>query len=258
MGSIGPRHGFVADVREESVLVTPTARHRSHRKYFSNLAPLFLLLMMVSCAFLVQGNVNEKETQKDPAPGSVVPIGPGFEIYSLRGTAAGISNNMTSILFDSSDLPFELSSLLFTSSQSGYTLGATYYAGSGMILNVSGPSGNITMREPSGKIIRALEYQGQPSIVFNGETAFTSTPKARAEFEGTEILVQDWLKDTWSPELGVVLERPTGMTIDNSEFYVMVFQPQAPVPEFGVFPLAAIMMVVVCVLVNRFRNRASP
>ncbi len=126
-----------------------------------------------------------------------------------------------------------------------------------MILNVTGPSGNLTMREPGGKIIRSLEYQGQPTIVFNGETAFTSTPKAYAEFEGTEILIQDWLKDTWSPEMGVVLERPTGLTIDNSEFYVMVFQPQAEVPEFGVLPAVIIVISIVCGLAARARRGTS-
>ena len=216
---------------------------------------LGLLFLMVSSAFLAQGIAVVKVDQADPSQDSVTKAGPAFTVYSMRGTCSNTGTNVTSVTFDSSELPFEFTSLLFSSLQGGSVSGATSYAGSGMILNVTGPHGSITMKEQSGKVIRTLQYQGQPTLVFNGETAYTATPKAYAEFEGTEILIQDWLKGTWSPEAGVVLERPTGMTIDTSEFYLMVFQPQAPVPEFGMFPLVALTVVVVCAVISRLRAR---
>jgi hypothetical protein len=242
-------------LRESSAKVAHSATQRQHHSYVLNVVALGILFLLISSAVIAQGIAVDKTKQTDSSQDSVANAGPAFTVYSMRGICSNIGTAATSVTFDSSELPFEFTSLLFNTLQGGSVPGATYYAGSGMILNATGPNGNITMKEQSGKIIRTLQYQGQPSIVLNGEAAYTTTPKAYAEFEGTEILIQDWLKGTWSPEKGVVLERPTGMTIDTSEFYLMVFQPQAPVPEFGMFPLVALMVVVVCAAVSRMRSR---
>lgn len=257
MGHIGPRGGFVADLRESSTKNARSEEPRQHHNYVSIVVAFGLLFLLVTSAYLAQGIAVDNVDQTDASQDSVSRAGPAFTVYSMRGTYSSIGANMTSVTFDSSDLPFEFTDLLFSNPQGGSVPGATYYAGSGMIFNVTGPDGNVTMKEHGGKVIRTLQYQGQLSIVFNGEAAYTATPKAYAEFEGTEILVQDWLKGTWSPEMGVVLERPTGMTIDTSEFYLMVFQPQAPVPEFGTFPLVVLMVVVVGVVASRLRTKEA-
>ncbi len=209
---------------------------------------------MVGSAFLVTGKVVDKGEQSDALPDPTGRIAPGFTVYSLSGLVRNQGAGTTSVTFDSTDLPFVFSSLLFVAPSGGGT-DSVYYAGSGMILNVTGPHGNITLKEQSGKTVRTVEYEGQPSIVINGEAAYTSTPKAYAEFEGTEILIQDWLKGTWTPEKGVVLERPAGMTIDTTEFYVMVFQSPNAVPEFGALPLVSVAVALVCILAFRRKTK---
>lgn len=165
--------------------------------------------------------------------------------------------NQTSIRFASYQLPFAFSSLVFRDYRVNPVIGATYYAGSGMILNVTGPDCNVTLKEEGGAVICTVRYTGQASIVFNGETVYTSTTKAITRYEGTDLLVQDWLKGTWSPEKGVILERPAGMTIEDSEFFLMVFQPQVAVPEFGAFlPVVVAVMAAAASLIARRRRDA--
>ena len=255
MGALGPTGSFVADVRESPVRAAAPVKQRQPRRFVSSLLALGLISLLVSTAYFAQGNIATEKVETSPDPDSTNKIGPGFKVYGLRELSRTEGTNQTSISFTTRTLPFDFNSLVFGDYASNPKIGATYYAGSGMILNVSGPSGNVTLKDMSGRVIRSVCCQGQASIVFNGETVYTSTPKATTTYEGTDILVQDWLKGTWSPEEGVVLERPTGMTIDNSEFYLMVFQPPAAVPEFGVFPAAAVMIVIVCVVLARFRRQ---
>ena len=216
---------------------------------------LGMIALMVSTAYFAQGDVASDDSQAVPEPDSVDMVGPGFKAYSLRELSRTDGTNQTAIRFSADDLPFDFDCLVFGDYSRNPVAGATYYAGSGMILNVSGPNGSVILRGLNGTIIRTVEYQGQESIVFNGETVYTSTPKASTRFEGTDILVQEWLRGTWSPGMGVVLERPAGMTVENSEFYLMVFQPPAAVPEFGAFPVAALTVAIVCALISRTRGK---
>jgi hypothetical protein len=211
--------------------------------------------LLVSSTYFAQGDTDSKGTQIDPDPDSANIVSPGFKVYGLRELSRTEDLNQTHICFAADSLPFDFSNLVFGDYSSGPLVGETYYAGSGMILNVSGPNGNVTLREHDGAVIRTVQYQGQESIVFNGETVRTSTPKTTTRYEGTDLLVQDWLEGSWSPEEGVVLERPTGMTIEESEFFLMVFQPPAAVPEFGAFPVAAFMTAFVCILAAMFSRR---
>ncbi len=220
-----------------------------------SLLALGLVCLLTSTAFFALGNADTRSTQ--PSPDPPAKVGPGFRVYSMSELSRTEEANKTTIRFTSSALPFDFRSLVFRDYTVNTVIGATYYAGSGMILNASGQNGNVALREQDGIMIQTIEYQGQSSIVFNGETVYTSTTKATTLYEGTDLLVQDWLKGTWSPEKGVVLERPTGMTIKDSEFYLMVFQPPATVPEFGALPAVAVLMMAVAILLSRPRHHSG-
>lgn len=183
-------------------------------------------------------------------------IGSGYRVFRIGEQSRVDGTDTTAIRFASNALPFRLENIVFGDYSSEPVLGTTYYAGSGMILNVTGPSGNITLKEPAGKLIRLIHYEGQATIVLNGETTYTSTKTTGTQYEGTDILVQDWLKGTWSPETGVVLERPAGMTIVDSELYLMVFQSQASVPEFGLLPVVGLTVLIVCAFAARAKKKA--
>jgi hypothetical protein len=256
VGPIGPTGSFVADLRTSPVEAGLARRHRP-RRYLSSLVALGVISLLISLAYFAQGSMDAKELRANPEPDSVNMVGPGFKVYSLGELSRTEALNQVSISFSTTGLPFDFTSLVFGDYETNPVVGTTYYAGSGMILNVSGPGGNVTLKEQNGKVIRVIQYQGQTSIVLNGETVYTSTPTATTHYEGTDILVQDWLKGTWSPQEGVVLERPTGMTIETSEFYLMVFQPPATVPEFGALPIVATVMMIICAMVARVRKKGS-
>jgi len=255
VGPIGPKGSYVADVRDSPSQLRPTIRRQ--RRFLSSWLVLGVISLLISTAYFAQGSLDARESKTKPPPDAVdeIGIGSGFTVYSLGELSRTEAAGTTSISFDADGLPFDFDSLVFGSYETNPVVGATYYAGSGMILNASGSSGNVTLKEQSGKVIRVIQYQGQSSIVLNGQTVYSSTPTASTQYEGTDILVQDWLKGTWSPDMGVLLERPTGMTIESSEFFLMVFQPQAQVPEFGALPMVAMAAMVICIVVSRSRKK---
>jgi len=230
--------------------------HKELRRFASLALALSIVSILVGFTYLAQGDLLTRGAEQAPSDDQANKVGPGFRVYILEELSRTVTANKTVLAYSIESLPFDLTTLSFGDFQNGPQAGVTYYAGSGMLLNVSGPRGNIVLKEPSGKTIRELSYQGQASIVFNGETITTSFPRASTDYEGTDVLIQDWLKGTWSPDKGVVVEHPSGLTVERSEFYLMVYQAPTTVPEFGTLP--AVALVVVILFVCSARRKKLP
>jgi hypothetical protein len=214
---------------------------------------LGLALLLASLLHSVPGKASETSTESpapSPANDSYV-----FKVYALNHTSTRAVSNGTALFFDMAQLQVNFSRVRFGDCRMDSEYSATYYAGSGILLNSSGTNAWITLREGDGKLVSNVFYHGQPLVVFNGQTMTYVNCDRPAVFDGTDMIVQDWRKGNWTPNDGIVIEHPKNVTISGARFYLAVYQPgvNAQMPEFDLLP-AVVSVFVVVVLARRFKK----
>ena len=135
---------------------------------------------------------------------------------------------------------------------------ATYYAGSGVLLNSSGTKAWIALAEGNGKLVSRVFYRGQTMVVLNGQTTTYINSSRPAAYNGTDLMVQDWRNGNWTPNDGIIIEHPKNVTISGARFYLAVYQPgvSAQMPEFDLL-LPVMGFVAIAFVLIRRRGKSS-
>jgi hypothetical protein len=134
---------------------------------------------------------------------------------------------------------------------------ATYYGGSGILLDAEGSNGRICLRECGGKIAASIDYAGQALVVFGGETVYMSYP-GMVTFDGVDMMIQDWRSGNWSPSDGILMEHPANITLSYARFFVMLFVPayNPTIPEFDL-PVTALLACLALISAVRVRRKTD-
>jgi hypothetical protein len=216
---------------------------------------VFLVLGITLIPNLEQEAVSEANNSQQ----SVVQINYQWKVYVLNQTDRSEAANGTTFSFDNDDLPQEFSTILFGDFRADPYGQGTYYGGCGILVEASGASQTITLREIDGKFVSSVLYNGQDPVVFSGERRSVSYPNMTTSYYGTDLIVQDWRNGTWSPDRGILVEHPVDVTMVESEFYLMLFEPEGDldIPEFYDLPLVLALTLGVMTIVSR-RNRGEP
>jgi hypothetical protein len=214
---------------------------------------LGLAFLVASLLHPIPNNASEISTESpapSPANDSYV-----FKVYSLNNTSTKAVGNGTAFFFDMVQLPVNFSLMQFGDYMTDARYDSIYYAGSGILLNSSGTNAWITLREGDGRLVSSVFYHGQPVVVFTGQTTTYANCDRPAIFDGTDMMVQDWRKANWTPNDGIIIEHPENVTISDAVFYLAVYQPavSAQMPEFGLLPAVALVLVVVVLARRRTR-----
>jgi hypothetical protein len=244
-----PSRGFTADLHPQQ------SRRCSRRKNRAVVAISILGLAFLLASLLHPIPSKASETSTDsaappPANNSYV-----FKVYALNYTSTRAVSNGTALFFDISQLPVNFSSVQFGDYRMDSQYRATYYAGSGVLLNSSGTNAWISLTEGNGKLVSRVFYRGQTTVALNGQTTTYINSNRPAAYDGTDLMVQDWRNGSWTPNDGIVIEHPKNVTISGARFYLAVYQPSvnAQVPEFDLLRGVACVFLVV-VLVRRFKK----
>jgi len=246
-------NGFTADMR---VTLDPPKRRWRH-------GPVMALAVIV--ASLVLGITlspttdDEAVTETNNSQQSVVQVNYQWKVYVLNQTERSEATNGTTFSFNNDDLPQEFGTILFGDFRTDTYGQGTYYGGCGILVEASGASETITLREIDGKFVSSVQYNGQDPVVFSGERRSVSYPNLTTSYYGTDLIVQDWRNGTWSPDQGILVEHPVDVTMVGSEFYLMLFEPESDIeiPEFQDLPLVLALTLGVMAIVSR-RNRGEP
>ena len=175
-----------------------------------------------------------------------------FRIHALNCTYQAPTQNGTLFRFDTTDLPFDFSTVSFCDYRTDTSFSHKYYAGSGILVNASGTNATITLRESTGRLVSRIDYQGQPQVVFNGKIESVTYPKNATTYEGTDQMIQDWRNKTWSPDDGIVVEHPSNVTLRGASFFLMTLEPTVTteIPEFELV-LPAVAGLSILLLLRR-------
>jgi len=178
-----------------------------------------------------------------------------FKVYALNHTSTRAVSNGTALFFDTARLQVNFSTVQFGDYRTDSRYSATYYAGSGVLLNSSGTNAWIALAESNGKLVSRVFYRGQTMVAFNGQTTTYINSSRPVAYNGTDLMVQDWRKGNWTPNDGIVIEHPKNVTLSGATFYLAVYQPgvSAQMPEFDLIPAVASVFVVV-LLARRFKK----
>jgi hypothetical protein len=214
---------------------------------------LGLALLLASLLHSVPGKASETSTESpapSPANDSYV-----FKVYALNHTSTRAVSNGTALFFDIAQLPVNFSRVRFGDYRMDSQYSATYYAGSGILLNSSGTNAWIALAEGNGKLVSRVFYRGQTMVALNGQTTTYINSSRPAAYNGTDLMVQDWRNGNWTPNDGIIIEHPKNVTISGARFYLAVYQPgvNAQMPEFDLLP-AVVSVFVVVVLARRFKK----
>jgi len=173
-----------------------------------------------------------------------------FRVHALNCSYQARTWNGTVFRFDSADLPFEFSTILFGDYRSDSTFTHTYYSGSGILLNATGTNAVMTLRENGGRFISRIDYHSQPQVVFNGKFESVTYPDNATVYEGTDQIIQDWRNGTWTPDVGVFVEHPSNVTLSGAKFYIMTIEPAGTtdIPEFDLLPVFGITAMLFLML----------
>jgi hypothetical protein len=244
-----PSRGFVADLLVPRIRIA--GRHKN--RAIIAISILGLAFLLASLLHSIPGKAGETSTDSaapPPANNSYV-----FKVYALNHTSIRAVSNGTALFFDIAQLPVNFSSVQFGDYRMDSQYRATYYAGSGVLLNSSGTNAWISLAEGNGKLVSRVFYRGQAIVALNGETTTYINSSRPAAYDGTDLMVQDWRNGSWTPNEGIVIEHPENVTISGARFYLAIYQPSADaqMPEFDLLPGVACVFLVV-VLVRRFKK----
>jgi hypothetical protein len=204
-----------------------------------------LAFLLASLLHPIPGKASETSTDSaapPPANNSYV-----FKVYALNHTSTRAVSNGTALFFDIAQLPVNFSSVQFGDYRMDSQYRATYYAGSGVLLNSSGTNAWIALTEGNEKLVSRVFYRGQTTVALNGQTTTYINSSRPAAYDGTDLMVQDWRNGNWTPNDGIIIEHPKNVTISGARFYLAVYQPgvSAQIPEFDLLPAVASIFVVV-------------
>jgi hypothetical protein len=248
MAPLTPRDiGFTAELRVNAVLRS-TRRRRSRAIAFAVVIASIALGLM-----LLPGAEEEAASETSNSQQSVVPVEYKWRVYVLNQTSMSDSSNGTTFSFRTEDLPQDFGSILFGDFRSDQSGEGTYYGGCGILVEASGTSASIVLRETDGKFISSVAYNGQDPVVFSGERRSVSYPSVTTSYYGTDLIIQDWRNGTWAPDEGILVEHPEDVTMVASEFCLMLFEPEGDIeiPEFGDFTTVIVLAVGALTILTR-------
>jgi hypothetical protein len=236
--------GFTADLRSEAA---PARRRRRHVP-----AAAVALGLIISIILLVQFLPENRPTESTESTKSVPSVASNpyqWRVYMLNQSAVLAQSTGTSFSFRAEELPFSFESVSFGDFRDDVEHRATYYGGCGILVNASGAAALLVLRESAGKFISSVNYLGQDLIVFSGETKSVSYPTESTSYSGTDKLIEDWRNGTWSPNDGIVIEHPKSVSVTESVFCFMVFEPSGEilVPELENLPVIIFLFATVIV-----------
>lgn len=205
--------------------------------------------MIISIVLLIQSLPENRSTESTKSIPSAAANPYQWRVYMLNQSTVLAQGAGTSFSFRAEDLPFNFGSISFGDFRSDADHRATYYGGCGILVNASGVAALLVLRESSGKFISSVNYIGQNLIVFSGETKSVSYPTESTSYSGTDKLIEDWRNGTWSPNDGIVIEHPKSVSVTESVFCFMVFEPSGEIliPEFQNTPVMLFLLVTVIV-----------
>ncbi len=229
-------------------------RSNGHRSYAAlAVSILGLALLLVSLLHPIPGRASETSTNS-PAP-SLANNSYVFRVYSLNYTSTMVVGNGTAFFFDLTQLPVNFSRVQFGDYRMDSQYSATYYAGSGFLLNSNGTNAWIALAEGNGKLVSTIFYRGQAIVALNGQTTTYVNSSKPTMYNGTDMMMQDWRKGNWTPNDGIIVEHPSNITVTGAVFYLAVYQPgvSTQIPELYLLP-AVVSVFVVVVLARRFKK----
>jgi hypothetical protein len=212
--------------------------------------PLVLLALALSLVFALAVLPSRGKTDTVDTDGSVnvsQDLSYDFRVHALNCTYQAPTQTGTLFRFDTTDLPFEFSTVSFCDYRTDTSFSHKYYAGSGILVNANGTNATITLRESTGRLVSRIDYHGQPQVVFNGKIESVTYPKNATTYEGTDQMIQDWRNETWTPDDGIVVEHPNNVTMSGASFFLMTLEPMVTteVPEFeSLLPVVAVLSIL--------------
>lgn len=244
--SISSSKGLTADLR-----VFRGEKSSGHKSRVAiAISILCLAFLLASILHPISERVGETSTDSiapSPANNSYM-----FKVFGLNHTSTRAVDNGTTLFFDTAQLPVNFSGVQFGDYRMDSQYSATYYAGSGVLLNSSGTNAWIALAEGNGKIVSRVFYRGQAIVALNGQTTTYINSSRPAAYNGTDLMVQDWRNGNWSPNDGIIIEHPKNVTISGARFYLAVYQPgvSAQLPEFQsvLVPIVGFAMIAVVVI----------
>jgi hypothetical protein len=254
MPPLAPKNsGFTADLRATP---NPLKRHARRGPF---MAIAVIVASLVLGVTLIPNLEKEAVTETNNSQQSVVQINYLWKVYVLNQTGRSDAANGTTFSFNNDDLPQEFSTILFGDFRADTDGEGTYYGGCGILVKASGASETITLREIDGKFVSSVQYNGQDPVVFSGERRSVSYPNVTTSYFGTDLIVQDWRRGTWSPNQGILVEHPVNVTMVESEFYLMLFEPEGDleIPEFNDLPLVLALTLGVLTITSRKNRKDS-
>jgi hypothetical protein len=247
--------GFTADLHSDAV---PSRQRRRHVHKAAVALGVLVAIVLLIQALPENRSPDSKESTKSLP--SVAPNPYQWRVYMLNQSAVLAQNAGTSFSFRAEELPFSFESVMFGDFRADVDHRATYYGGCGILVNASGGSALLVLRESAGKFISSVNYLGQALIVFSGETKSVSYPTESTSYSGTDKLIEDWRNGTWSPDDGIVIEHPKNVSMTESVFCFMVFEPSGEilVPELQSLPVIIFLLATVIVGTRSWIRRSPP
>jgi hypothetical protein len=249
ISSVSSSKGLTANLRVFQ------AKKSSGHKSGAAIAMCILGLVFLLASLLHPVPSKAGETSTDSAGPSPTNNSYVFKVYSLNHTSRWAVSNGTALFFDLAQLPISFTGVRFGDYRKDTQYSATYYAGSGVLLNSSGSNAWITLAEGNGKLVSSVFYHGQAMVALNGQTTTYINSSRPAAYNGTDLMVQDWRNGNWTPNDGIIIEHPKNVTVSGARFYLAVYQPgvSVQIPEFDLLP-AVVTVFVVVVLARRFKK----
>ncbi len=246
-----PDRGFVADIKTS----TPARRIRRKGKKGALLIALGLVSVIAILALAPLRHSSPGATDSTTGSSTTAPY--QFRVYAMNTTmTVHLDSGTVLFVFKVADLPYELGSLFFGDFRADRNRTHVYYAGSGILVNATGASATVTLRESNGKVISSAVYHGQEQIVFNGEVKSVTYPKAATAYSGTDQMIQDWRNGAWSPAEGILVDHPANVTVLSASFFVMTIEPQGAfeIPEFPSKIVGLAIMTIIALTALRSRT----
>jgi len=183
-------------------------------------------------------------------------------VHTLNHTSRVSNDTATVFTFNADQLPFDFGSLLFGEFRGDSEYSSTYYAGMSLLAWANGPNASIDFLECGGKPIEEISYQGQSLVVLNSWESISKDCQGRTidhRWGSMQIAAYDWRDGCWSPEQGIEIEHPEGVTVSGVTLCLMVYEPgsSTDIPELG--PVSAcVALAVVVMIARRLRRQERP
>jgi hypothetical protein len=208
------------------------------------------LVVLVAIVLLIQALPEDKSPSSKESTKSLPSIATNpyqWRVYMLNQSSVHAQSSGTSFSFRAEELPFSFESVMFGDFRADVDHRVTYYGGCGILVNATGGSAPLVLRESAGKLISTVNYLGQNLIVFSGETKSVSYPTESTSYSGTDRLIEDWRNGTWSPNDGILVEHPKNVSVTKAVFCLMVFEPSGEIliPELQNLPVIVFLFVIV-------------